>query len=330
MRSNPFRAKAHIKALERWKRVFHNFFSGQQQEGSTSIVPSRSVASSTLTSVVAIMSCLACLTVAAVTLISDAAQSWTADLAREMTIEVLPADDQDMATRLQAAAGVAKAIDGVENVRIITQEDSQALLSPWLGAELDLSELPLPGLVAMSIDDVSALDLNRFQSELNDKVPGSTLDNHRVWTDHLVSMAYGSVGIGLAVLVLVLTATILCVIFATRAAMSSNREVVDVLHFVGASPVFVARQFQRHFLLLGLKGGLFGGLAAVVSLMALSLFMQSSAGEAQMNQMEALMGIPRIGWTGYLAGTGIIGLIALLTAATSRMTVYHYLHQGTN
>jgi hypothetical protein len=44
--------------------------------------------------------------------------------------------------------------------------------------------------------------------------------------------------------------------------MAGNRDVVSVLHFVGAEDGYIAREFQRHFLLLGLRGGLIGAGAA--------------------------------------------------------------------
>ena len=60
---------------------------------------------------------------------------------------------------------------------------------------------------------------------------------------------------GIGVLLLVFAATMLSVAFATRGAMAANRPIVEVLHFIGATDGFIAGQFQRHFLVLGLEGG---------------------------------------------------------------------------
>ena len=68
-----------------------------------------------------------------------------------------------------------------------------------------------------------------------------------------------------AILVLMLAATVLSVAFATRGAMATNRPIVEVLHFVGAKDGFIASQFQRHFLVLGLEGGALGGGAAILT-----------------------------------------------------------------
>ena len=47
-------------------------------------------------------------------------------------------------------------------------------------------------------------------------------------------MARTTVTIGMAVLVLMLSATVLSVVFATRGAMAGNGHIIEVLHFVGA------------------------------------------------------------------------------------------------
>jgi cell division transport system permease protein len=62
--------------------------------------------------------------------------------------------------------------------------------------------------------------------------------------------------------------TMLTVIFATRGAMAGNRHIVEVLHFVGAETSFIASEFQKRFLLIGLKGAAFGGGVATLGLPA--------------------------------------------------------------
>jgi cell division transport system permease protein len=127
------------------------------------------------------------------------------------------------------------------------------------------------------------------------------------------------------VLVLVIAATMLCVTFATRGAMAANRPVIEVLHFVGARHGFIAGQFQRHFLWLGLKGGALGGAAAML-LFAVAGFLgnwfKATAGG---EQVAALFGGFDIGLEGYGAIAGLIVLIAIFTAGTSRLTVYRTL-----
>src|SRR5262249_30685269 len=116
-------------------------------------------------------------------------------------------------------------------------------------------------------------------------------------------------------------ATVLSVTFATRAAVVTNRPVIEVLHLIGAKDSFIAGHFQRHFLQLGLKGGLIGGGGAIALFALADLAGGSFAGTAEGEQFAALFGSLSIGALGYLAVVVQVALVALLAAATSRYIV---------
>jgi cell division transport system permease protein len=124
---------------------------------------------------------------------------------------------------------------------------------------------------------------------------------------------------------LVLAATMLSVAFATRGAMASNRPVIEVLHVIGARDGYIAGQFQRHFLWLGLKGGAIGGIAAMALFTLAGSFGEWFKGTAGEQQVSALFGSFAIGTVGYAAITVLVGVIAGVTAATSRLTVFRTL-----
>jgi len=118
---------------------------------------------------------------------------------------------------------------------------------------------------------------------------------------------------------------VLSVTFATRGAMATNRPIIEVLHFVGAKHGFISGQFQRHFLLLGLKGGEIGGVAAMMLFAAASFIADWYKGTASGEQVAALFGSFAIGAAGYAAILGLVILTAVVTALTSRLTVYRML-----
>ena len=133
------------------------------------------------------------------------------------------------------------------------------------------------------------------------------------------------VAIGIGVLVLVLAATVLSVVFATRAAMAGARDVVEVLHYVGAEHGFIAGEFQRHFLMVGLRGGAIGGGAALAMFLALLVNFSLRDDTPEADQIHALFGAFTMGPAGYLGAFGVVFMIAILTAGTSRLTVRRFL-----
>jgi cell division transport system permease protein len=285
------------------------------------IVPQQSVQGRALLAVIVIMSFLACLTIGAVSMIRSTAASWASQISREITIQIKPDDKLDMDKALLEARQLALSFVGTRDGRIVDKEATARLLEPWLGPGLDIDELPVPRLVIVTIDEGSPPDFAAMRSELKKKIPQAYLDDHRTWVDRLVSMARTTVIIGSGVLGLVFFAMVLTVIFATRGALAGNRHIVEVLHFVGAESSFVAEEFQKHFLMISLKGSLAGALLAALSFAAAGWWQTSTIATPESDQAAALFGSFAIDWTGYTGIFLTMMVIAGLTTLTARFTV---------
>ncbi len=285
------------------------------------IVPQQNVASTALVFVIAIMTFLSCLTLGAVTLVRDTADAWQSQISREATIQIRPEDGFDIEAALEAASRIAEEFTGVISARIVDREATARLLEPWLGSGLDIDQLPVPRLVVVTIDESAPPDFTSMRDRLVAEIPQATLDDHRNWVDRLITMARTTVTLGLAVLVLMLSATVLTVVFATRGAMAGNGHIIEVLHFVGAEARFIAQEFRKHFLVVGLKGALAGGAAAVAVFIAFGWWSSQNLATPEADQAAALFGRFAIGYTGYAYVAMIVIIIAGLTAITTHMTV---------
>jgi cell division transport system permease protein len=267
------------------------------------------------------MTFLASLTTGAVMLVRALANEWQADVAREVTIQIRPVTGQDIEMEVVKAAVIARASPGIAEVRPYSKEEAARLLEPWLGSGLQIDDLPVPRLIVVRIAPGATPDLAQLRQTLGEQIPGVSLDDHRSFLDRMRGMSRAVVVLGIGVLLLVFVATVLSVAFATRAAIATNRPVIEVLHLIGAKDSFIARHFQQHFLQLGLKGGLIGAGCAMalfaVAELTTSWFIGAAAGE----QFAALFATSSIGAPGYLAMLAQAGVIAGVTAATSRHTV---------
>lgn len=290
------------------------------------IVPAQSVAGRTLMLLIGIMTFLSCVTFGGVLLVQKSAMGWSADVGRELTIQVRPLDGEVIDSNLRLAVSLSEAVPGVASARVVSIEESEDLLQPWLGEGLDLSDLAIPRLVIVQLADPNAADIARLESEIS-AIPGATLETHAAWRVQLNTMAGTIVVSGILVLALILVATALAIVFATRGTMSTNREIVDVLHFIGASNKFIAGEFQGRFLLLGLKGGLVGGLAAIIFFIVAGTAMSTVVPEQSSAQLGVLFGQFALGISGILGIIGVVLVIAGLTAITSRLTVRRFLSQ---
>jgi cell division transport system permease protein len=284
-------------------------------------VPRASLAGSALTIIIAIMSFLASLTVGAVGLVRSAAADWQSQVLREVTIQIVPAEGRDMDASIKKAVQIARSTPGVANATPYSDADIMRLLEPWLGKNISLEDLPAPRLVVVKIADGKTPDLAQLGARLAADVPGASLDDHRAWLERLKITGNALAGYGLAILALVLFATALSVLFATRGAVAGNKDVVEVLHVVGARDGYIARAFGRRFLGLGLRGGLIGGALA----MALFALADWSSGSDPGDNL--LLGRIDMTFASYLGILAVAVFIAALTAATSRLTVMSHLRR---
>ena len=61
------------------------------------------------------------------------------------------------------------------------------------------------------------------------------------------------------------------VIFTTRTGLAVHRDVIEVLHLIGARDSYIANGFAYHAWWTGLRGGLFGAILAAASLLLLTI-----------------------------------------------------------
>ncbi|MBI1868950.1 MAG: ABC transporter permease [Methylocystis sp.] len=293
--------------------------------GETPLVPTSSIAGRSLVTVIAIMTFLAALAADAALLVADASSDWSSEIAREASVQVRVVSGRDIEADVRKAAGVLVAAEGVADVRVYSKAQSDTLLAPWLGQGLDLTELPAPRMIVVKLDAAKRADFEKLRRDLSVAAPSAALDDHRLWVDRLGAMARTVVAIAALIFVLIVIAMTLAVAFATRAAMVGNREIIEVLHIVGAADTYIARQFQRRFLALGLRGGVLGGGCAVLVFVLAGFLVRRWTATPGGDQIEALFGTFALGPRGFAVVAAISIAIALLTGYLSQAIVFRHL-----
>ncbi|WP_363348565.1 ABC transporter permease [Methylocystis echinoides] len=289
------------------------------------LVPTDSIAGRSLVMVIAIMTFLAALAAAAAILVADASSEWRSEAASEATVQVRPAPGRDMESDLRVVADILRDTPGVREAQIYSKTESESLLAPWLGQGLDLSQLPMPRMIVAKLDPRSRPDLSELREALAGAAPNATFDDHRIFTARLGDMARAVVAVAAMIFVLIVGALGIAVASATRAAVSTNREIVEVLHVVGAADGFIAQEFQRRFLALGLRGALIGGGAAIAFLLAAQAALRQWRTTAGGEQMQAIFGDLAIGAAGFVVILLLAGGVAFLTGWLSRRIVFRHL-----
>jgi cell division transport system permease protein len=258
---------------------------------------------------------------------NQAASQWLRDIASEVTVQVEAKQGKDADKLVAEIAAFLSRQPGVGQARALSVADTAQLLEPWLGQTEALSALPVPRLIAVELDRVNPPNFDVLRAALANNFPGATIDDHRRWQRQVRTITRSFALGGFAILFLVAAATTAIIVSATKSAMASNRDIVEVLHFVGATDRFIAHEFERHFLRLGVRAGIVGALLAVVVFIGMPAAMELLGGGAvTMAELRRLVGVTTLDVWGYFLLGIVVLVIAALCMVTSRIGVYRILN----
>lgn len=254
---------------------------------------------------------LTALVLVAALVLEDTARRFEAGLTGTLTLE-LPAD-----TPAEEAAVLAEALQQREDIaraRVLDRDDMAALLEPWLGGE-DVAGLPLPVLVDLRLPTGGA-DIEAIRAALATLAPEARLEDHALWRARFIDRLRIAELVALGIIAINAVVGVVAVIFAIRTGLIIHQRIITLLHGIGASGGYIARQFQRHAFRQGSWGAL-GGLALLaLTLLALSVI----GGEGETLAGLALLSPTTLGWIALVPLATVI-----ITMVTARLTVLRLL-----
>ncbi len=217
--------------------------------------------------IVALMVYLAGLALAGALLLDAALDDWSRGVSGVMTVELPPAaTEQAGDIAVAPVVALLQATPGVASVKLLPRAAVAKLVEPWLGTGQAIAALALPQLIDVRIDPAHRPDFAALRAKLATAAPGAVLDDARLRFDRLFDLGMSIEVMTVVILVLIGIAAVLTTVFATRAGLAVHQNVIEILHILGARDSYIARQFARHALGLGLRGGVTGLVLAAATL----------------------------------------------------------------
>ena len=244
----------------------------RQRRQAGNIMP-REKGAAPLDLVIAVMAFLAAVALGASLVANRSAEGWRAGLAGRISVQVLPPDkgppEPALSRETAAALAILQNADGIVHAAPLSQDETLKLVEPWLGQSALVADLPLPRMIDATIMPGARVDIPALTRKLKAAAPDSMLDDHSHWIARLKGLADTVIWSAYAILALIAVATAAIVSFATRASLQAHHEIVALLHQMGARSGFIARAFDRHYLLATLGAAAAGaGLAGALFLAA--------------------------------------------------------------
>jgi cell division transport system permease protein len=225
-------------------------------------LPEKDARDPALIFVVAVLCFLACLTALGVIAADRAARGWAGQLTGEATVIVRARGGETPDAAAARAAETLAGVRGVAEARALEREKAYDLVRPWLGDVTDLDDLPVPRLVAVTLDADAPAAAPQLTMALRAQGLDAVVDDHSVWLKDIRRAADVVRWTGAGVFLLIALAAGAVVAFATRAGLAARRDVVEVLHLSGAEDGYIAALFQLRFARIAAVAGAIGAASA--------------------------------------------------------------------
>jgi len=231
--------------------------------------------------VLVILAFLATLTLLATASGYRAAAGWQNNLAGKLTVQIKPSTEITSVENLseaERAKTILTELGSVDLVTVLPPEHSRALLEPWLGDVPLPEDLPLPILLDVQLSSGATLDTKQATALLLAAGIRADIDDHSQWDAEIKRTTYAAQVLSYLALGLIIIASIAASVFATRAGLTSQRRLMDVLHQVGAPPDYTARLLSTRFATSGFKAGTMGAISALLVSVLVGMMFSTSGG----------------------------------------------------
>ena len=256
------------------------------------------------------------ITLAGVLSINSMLQNWNKSILGAFTIQIMPISDSNhtkvITETLKNQNMVIEFLqkhEAIEQATPLSNEQLEQLIQPWLGDGIDVNKLPLPRLIDVKIRKDAEINYAKLAEELAVLTPYASLDNHKLWLNKLMHFADGLKMLALTILGLVILVTSGAIFYSTQSSLGLHRNIIEILHLMGAKDTYIAQQYARRAGWLGLMGGVIGLIIAVPAILLIgSLALQIEGG------IISEAGLSVASWLIIFSLPVFAGFVAMITA----------------
>lgn len=265
-------------------------------------------------------------TLAGVLSVNSMLINWNSSILGSLTVQIIPMNSADRQKSMeetlvqqQKVVAMLEAMPEVKRVAALNDGQLQKLLNPWLGDGIDIADLPMPRLIDVKLKKGAEIDYDVLAEKLATIAPQASLDNHKLWLNKLINLASGLKMLALSVLLLVVGVTSGAIFYTTQTSLGLHKDVIEILHLMGAKDTYIAQQYAFRTAWLGFVGGIIGVIVAVPTILLIARMAEQIQGGI-INEMS-------LSPQGWLAIVSLPLFSSLIAMQTAYYTVKHTLER---
>lgn len=211
---------------------------------------------------------------AAYFVISSVIETWNKNIVDGLTVQIMPSaevlTEDENSLRINKVIAYFENLQGVRKVTLVSDQKIQKLMAPWLGENADLKSIPIPQLLDVKLENGRTFDYKAAMINLKEIAPYASIDNHGIWLKQLIKTAASLKALSLFILILVLTIALCSLFYALKTSLRVHQSIVEILHIMGATDDYIAKQYAARAFNIGLISGIVGIIFTFIVLFVIS------------------------------------------------------------
>ena len=186
------------------------------------------------------------------------------------TVQVLPLPNiEETRKDLLNIVSFLEKYPDVEQVTVLSDAELQALLQPWLGANVDVEMLPIPKLLDVKIRNGKNFDYRELTVRLSEVSAQASINDHNLWLSRLLKFVNSLKMLAVTVLVLVAGGCVASIVFAAKTGLNVHRDIIAILHTMGATDEYIAMNYVKQISQMSTLAGILGALLSVPAILVI-------------------------------------------------------------
>ncbi len=241
---------------------------------------------------IGLMSFLAVLSFSGMFALNDMSRRWSSGLENKVTIEIsVETKDGALLSNNTVKRETKKLANQLEkhpiikSLSVLSKNDIAELISPWLGDDIALNDIPLPGLISLELKESNENILKMLKRDIEKISKYARLETHHEWLSDLIKFTNILKSLALFIAGIISIITIIAITAGIRTRLALHKKEVNLLHHMGATDNYIARQFQRHAMILSFKGSLIGTVLGLI-IIGIIIWLSSKSGTSLIPKIE--------------------------------------------
>lgn len=150
---------------------------------------------------------------------------------------------------------IVRDFPGIKNIKKLDEQNILEVIKPWLKDTPIPDDFPLPILFDVEARQNTQINLLDLSKKLERISPNVQVYEHSDFYKPVLQISRSLFAFAILLSVLIFLTVCVTIVFITKKTLNVHEDIVKILQLIGANNRYIASQFKKYYLIVGIKGG---------------------------------------------------------------------------